>query len=1034
SSPYYDITFVKGDLTVTKATVTAPSATNYTYDGNWKTGVPESDWYTVTGNVEKEAGTYTATVTLLDSYNYKWDDSTSASKNLTWSIGKATYDMTKAHWSTPRTFIYDGNEKFVEVLGLPAGVDVKVYVDDKATVVGKYTAKAELTYDTKNYYQPTIANCEWEIKKLVIPVPEAETGLTYTGELLTGVPDGMRYNISANKKTDAGNYTAVAVLKDKQNYIWETGDYEDKSIPWSIAVVEVPIPSANTGLVYTGDLKVGVVEGDYYEVEEGSATDAGNYTAVVKLKDKKNYVWKESTQSTDDKEIEWFIAKAEVPIPQAKTGLTFTNEDQIGVPEGLYYTLSEDVVKRNAGNYSAHAVLDDDANYMWADKTSEAKDIPWSIAKVVVTVPESTDHTYDGTTKTGVPTGDYYTITGNTGVNAGTYHAKATLVNTTNYKWSDETEGATPSAERNLDWNIAKANFDMDGVVWSDPKTFKYDGHEHGVTLIGLPAGLSATYLRNTATEAGEYKAEAVFSYNTTNYNAPSVPDCTWSITRTKTIVDDPSATSYVYNGDTRVGIAPNEYYTVTNGSGINVGIYNVTVTLRDTANCTWKDGSTDPKSLTWEITKATVDVPKAVTGLKYNGNDQIGVPAGLKYSIVNNVKSAANSYQATATLLDPTNYMWVGGSSDPKLIDWSIEKATFDMKNAKWSEPTTFMYDGNQHGVTLVGLPSGLTVTYSNNTAVNAGNYIAKAVFGYDKNNYYEPSVSDCPWSITKEKTKVKVPAGPSIMYTGEEQIALSDTNYYTVTNGKGTAVGTYQATVSLKDPAKYEWADETTDDKIVTWYITKALVDIPSSAVGLVYEKNVTQTGVPSGDGYSLTGISQATNAGTYQAKAILTDKANYEWADHTTTDKEYTWSIAKAPVTVPTGKTGLVYNKNPQTGVEAVGDLYTIGGTYQATNAGNYNATAILNDKDNYMWAGKDSENQTVPWSIAKADYEFTPVWSDPKTFVYNSGPQGVTIVSGLPSGVEVSSYSENSKTNVGTYTATATLSYDTVNYNA
>jgi hypothetical protein len=81
-------------------------------------------------------------------------------------------------------------------------------------------------------------------------------------------------------------------------------------------------PTAAADLVYTGDEQTGVEENTtYYTITDGSATNAGSYTAVVSLND--GYVWEDSTDG--DLEFDWEIAKATpaaVVFPTAE-GITY---------------------------------------------------------------------------------------------------------------------------------------------------------------------------------------------------------------------------------------------------------------------------------------------------------------------------------------------------------------------------------------------------------------------------------------------------------------------------------------------------------------------------------------------------------------------------------------------------------------------------------------------------------------------------------------------------------------------------------------
>lgn len=77
-------------------------------------------------------------------------------------------------------------------------------------------------------------------------------------------------------------------------------------------VIEKPV--AATGLVYNGAEQMGVPGGEGYSVTlQGSATEPGNYTALVTLKD--GYVWSDGT--TAPVMISWSIAEAPKPVEPA---------------------------------------------------------------------------------------------------------------------------------------------------------------------------------------------------------------------------------------------------------------------------------------------------------------------------------------------------------------------------------------------------------------------------------------------------------------------------------------------------------------------------------------------------------------------------------------------------------------------------------------------------------------------------------------------------------------------------------------------
>ncbi len=85
---------------------------------------------------------------------------------------------------------------------------------------------------------------------------------------------------------------------------------------------------------------------------------------------------------------------------------------------------------------------------------------------------------------------------------------------------------------------ISKATYDMSGVAWDYAGPFEGDGAVKTVTLTNLPAGVTASYTGNTATDPGTYTAHAILSYDATNYEAPVAADLEWTINRPTTFGD----------------------------------------------------------------------------------------------------------------------------------------------------------------------------------------------------------------------------------------------------------------------------------------------------------------------------------------------------------------------------------------------------------------------------------------------------------------------------------------------------------------
>ena len=299
----------------------------------------------------------------------------------------------------PTDLIYDGTPKeaVVTALEAPAG-----YAPYTGTFTVLYNGSATPPIDAGTYqvsisgsgddcYRSFTAlrdeSWTFTISPASVTPPTAVTGLVYNGETQTGVvlPENALFTLTGNTAKNAGEYTATASLLSKRNYVWSDGTSDDKKIAWSIARASVTPPTAVTGLVYNGETQTGVVlpENALFTLTGNTAKNAGEYTATASLLSKRNYVWSDGT--SDDKKIAWSIARASVTPPTAVTGLVYNGETQTGVvlPENALFTLTGNTAK-NAGEYTATASLLSKQNYVWADGTSDDKQIAWSIAKAVL--------------------------------------------------------------------------------------------------------------------------------------------------------------------------------------------------------------------------------------------------------------------------------------------------------------------------------------------------------------------------------------------------------------------------------------------------------------------------------------------------------------------------------------------------------------------------------------------------------------------------------------------------------------------------
>ena len=260
--------------------------------------------------------------------------------------------------------------------------NVEGYDAEAGTVTRDIALKIEKGNATASLFSftpPTDLIYDGTPKEATVTALEAPAGYApYTGTFT------VLYNGSSTPPTDAGTYQ-VSISGSGDDCYRSFTALRDESWTFTISPASVTPPAAVTGLVYNGETQTGVVlpENALFTLTGNTAKNAGEYTATASLVSKQNYVWSDGT--SDDKRIEWSITRASVTPPTAVTGLVYNGETQTGVvlPENALFTLTGNTAK-NAGEYTATASLLSKQNYVWADGTSDDKQIAWSIAKAVL--------------------------------------------------------------------------------------------------------------------------------------------------------------------------------------------------------------------------------------------------------------------------------------------------------------------------------------------------------------------------------------------------------------------------------------------------------------------------------------------------------------------------------------------------------------------------------------------------------------------------------------------------------------------------
>lgn len=296
--------------------------------------------------------------------------------------------------------------------------------------------------------------------------------------------------------------------------------------------------------------------------------------------------------------------------------------------------------------------------------------------------------------------------------------------------------------------------------------------------------------------------------------------------------VKKPTVESKVYTGQTlTANISENGLYTVKeNNGGINVGEYDVQLTLKDPTNYRWEDGTVDT-TVKFNITKATPVVTKPTTKtLTYNGSEQELVNAAstnggtVKYSLDN--KNWSASIPTGKDAKEYTVYYKVEGNKnfkdvDVKEITNKINPRTIDLN---WNKELTYNGKEQLPTATVSNLADGdeCEITVDGDQHKNVGTYkdAAKAT-KVSNQNYKLPE--DVTTSYTIKPKDVTVTITPNGGTYGEKitgaTAKLNDvengdhpevTLTYTGTGYDGTEVngtevpshaGKYTVTASIND-----------------------------------------------------------------------------------------------------------------------------------------------------------------------------------------------------------------------------------------
>ncbi len=214
----FDVQFT---VTAPLTAIAVPAAnTGLVYNGTKQTGVSAGTGYTLGGVYEAtdvSATNYAATATL--DAGYKWNDSSTGDKTITWNIGKKTPIATDFTVVLPTDLTYNGNNKTASVtLNSPlsnSGTITVKYEKDGTDVtetkdVGKYTVKIDVGGGENFEAASGLTASAWTFS--ITPADQnAPTGLGVAAPTasagngkITGTTTAMEYSTDSGFTSPAG--------------------------------------------------------------------------------------------------------------------------------------------------------------------------------------------------------------------------------------------------------------------------------------------------------------------------------------------------------------------------------------------------------------------------------------------------------------------------------------------------------------------------------------------------------------------------------------------------------------------------------------------------------------------------------------------------------------------------------------------------------------------------------------------------------------------------------------------------------------
>lgn len=1009
--------------------------------------------YTVTGDSEKNAGSYTLQVQAKENGNF------TGSKSVEWKIeGKSAADFTVS--LDPASFVYDGKEKKPGaevrdgVVILSEGRDYTLSYENnvnagqaKGIISGKgdYTGRKEVLFAIRPAEVDTV---DLETNALEYNRMEQTIRVlnVYADEIALNEDE---YTVNGNTGTDAGDYEVTVTAKPGGNFTgsvtapWVILEAEEKSFEVELEQTEyVYDGTARTPEVTVRDRSAVLREGEDYFVEYADNINAG--TAKVMVSGIGNY--------RGTKILSFRINRAVIDAVQLESNeLSYTGTNlsplitevkagNLTVPEDAYSISGNTKVR--AGAYVMTITAKDDGNYTGSLKRTWRIN-PRSILSFEAKLSEDS-FVYDGSEKkpsamvtdgsVTLQEGVDYSITYYNHINAG----KASAIVRGQGNYTDAKE---------LPFTIQKA--ELDGVDLSNSLLI-YNGEEQSVMPVNVWADgrrvpqSAWTVSGNTKADAGDYELSVSANPDGNYRGVVRVP---WSILPAEAKRFDVllAETEYVYDGtakepdvlvtDGGILLEEDRDYTLEYSDNTEAGTAKVTVI--GTGDYQGK------RVVSFTIRKAEItSVLLENTILTYNGEVQKAAIGGVyakdilldetEYYEEGDEAVEAGEYIVTVTAADDSSFTG-SASASFRIVPQSIQALAGSVS------PSFFTYDGTEKKpqVTvrddngrMLSLNKDYTLSYENNINIGQASAVITGIGSYTGSLtlpfvIVKAAITSAEL-IQEELTYTGSPQTPSLKEVKAGNLFLKESEYE-VTAAEETEVGTYDLTVTAKEDSNYSGTIQ------LPWRITakdQADLSIELSPDTFVYDGNEKEPSVIVKDGSRILSETEYSveyrdhvNAG--KARALIRLSGNYSG------EREVPFTIEKAAIdTVILAENDLTYSGSKQTvtvssvragALELSSSDYTFQGN-EGVNEGTYTFTVTASDSSNFQGTF------STEWKIvAKNIRDLTAVLEESE-YVYDNAAKtpAVTVRNGLDVLAEGTDFTVSYQDNIEAGTARVILS--------